>query len=69
VDIPKDVILSDAAIENWKITKNAVGLAGFDSLDNDDIISILSAVKRNEASLNVNRHGQAAFYKIGKVDY
>jgi hypothetical protein len=68
-DIPSDIELSSKALTHWKTTKNNVGYAKFDTLSLDDIISIVSAVKRLDAHLNINRIGDVAFYKIGKVVY
>lgn len=68
-DIPDDITLTQKALTHWQDTKNNIGYAKFDTLDIKDIHSIVSAVKRQEAHLTINRVGDVAFYKIGKVIY
>lgn len=65
--ISSDIPLTAKVLKQYKDTKNYVGYATFKGLSKDDIKSILSAVKRQEAHLNVDRMGNCAFYKLDKV--
>ena len=59
--------LTQRAINTWQEHKSPLGYCGFRGLDIEDIKSILSAVKRQEARINVNRWGQVAYYKLINV--
>lgn len=63
-EIPSNIPLTVKSLRHWENTKNTVGYAKFNNLDTYDIKSILSAVKRQEGHLNVNRMGHTAFYKL-----
>lgn len=66
-DIPLDLPLTESAISYWKENKFPItNYVNFKTLTKDDILSILSAVKRQEARLSVNRWGQVSCYKILK---
>jgi hypothetical protein len=62
--IPGDLKLADNAINHYIKSHNAIGYAEFDTLAELDIKSVLSAVKRQEAHLNVDRMGNVAFYHL-----
>lgn len=63
--VPGDLELTRQVIEQYKRTKNNIGYTTFRGLAKEDIITILSAVKRQEAIVNVNRMGHCAYYKLG----
>jgi len=62
--IPNNLPITDNVLRQYKETKSAIGYATFRGLNLDDIKSILSATKRQEAHLNVNRMGHCAYYKL-----
>lgn len=62
--IPDDLLLTDKVLEQYRRTKNNIGFTTFRGLDIDDIKSILSAVKRQEAHVSIERMGNCAFYKL-----
>ena len=63
--IPSDLPLTKKVLEQYRATKNDVyGYATFQGLRVYDIITILSAVKRQEGHVNVDRMGNCAFYKL-----
>ena len=62
--IPEGIPLTDRVISHYKTHKSIMGYATFRGLNRDDIISILSAVKRQQACVNVERYGNTAFYSI-----
>ena len=69
-DIPRDIPLTPRAVTHWKAHKDIMGTAAFrgetikDSLTTIDIKSIVSATKRGEATMYINRMGQVIGYKI-----
>ncbi len=57
--------LTKKAIDHWAKTRNDVTrYTSFKGLDWHDALSIISATKRGEAMINVDRWGRAAFYQI-----
>ncbi len=64
--IPDNIPLSSKVLKQYKETKNLLGYTTFRGLNQEDIESIFSAVHRQEAHLNVDRMGNAAFYKLDK---
>ncbi len=62
--ISKSLSLTNKVLNQYRKTKSPVGYATFRGLSNTDIRSILSAVKRLEAHLNVDRWGNVAYYKL-----
>lgn len=63
-DIPAGVPLTSRARSWWESHKSALGYANFRTLRKADILSILSASKRAEARLGVNRWGACHGYKL-----
>jgi len=64
--IPRDIPLTEKVLKQYAKTKSPIGYATFRGLNKDDIRSILSAVKRLEAHVNVDRMGNCAFYKLDR---
>ena len=60
-----NIPVTPKAIEHYKQTKTLI-YATFKDLTEADIASILSAVKRQEADVNVNRIGHCAYYRLLK---
>ena len=56
--------LTENAINHWKSTKSILGYASFRDLTIADIISICHATRQNKATLNINRMGKTAYYKL-----
>lgn len=73
-DIPDDIPLTARAIHHWRVHKDVLGAANFrgmtiqDVLAADDLKSIISACKRGEATVYINRIGQVIGYKIIKTE-
>lgn len=66
--IPDNIPLTQNVLKQYQDVKNPViGYAHFRGLTIEDIKSILSAVKRNEAHLNVDRMGITYVYKLHKI--
>ena len=64
-EIGDDIPLTENAYNHWKQNKSELGYASIPTrFSQDDVVSILSAVRRGEASVGVNRMGVLAFYKI-----
>ena len=68
-NLPDNLPLTDKVLKHYKATKNNIGFTTFRGLDEEDIKSILSATKRQEAHVNVNRYGICAFYTLHKGSY
>jgi hypothetical protein len=67
-NIPSDIPLTEKSISHWKENKlEVIGYVNFCGLSVTDIISIVSATKRGEAMISINRFGQVAIYKIKKI--
>ena len=66
--IDNSIPLTPHAIEHWQKTKNNIGYAGMRGLTIEDIKSIISASRRAEAHMNIERWGRVAFYKIDRKD-
>lgn len=64
--VPNDIPLTSNVLKQYKQKKNNIGYCTFRELNKKDIISILSAVKRQEAHLNVDRMGNCAYYILHK---
>ena len=62
--IRRNIPLTQKVLRHYKVTKSPVGYATFRGLGLRDIKSILSAVKRQEARINVERYGMVAYYKL-----
>ncbi|MFA5381959.1 MAG: LPD38 domain-containing protein [Candidatus Micrarchaeia archaeon] len=63
-DIGTDIPLTDKALNHWRANKNELGMVNLKGLSEADIQSIISAAKRDEASVTVNRMGDFASYRI-----
>jgi hypothetical protein len=63
-EIDDKLPLTDKSQKYWEQNKSELGYANLRGLSEEDIRSILSAVRRGEASVNVNRMGKLAFYKL-----
>ena len=69
-DIPNDLPLTQRAIDHWRKHKDTLSAANFrgdtlkDILSVDDLKSIISACKRGEANIYINRMGDIIGYKI-----
>ena len=63
-NIPNNIPLTKKAISHWKATKSSLGYTNYRTLYKNDVLSIVSATKRGEAIMNVNRMGQNAVYKL-----
>lgn len=64
--IPNNLALTSKVQKQYQATKNNIGYTTFRGLNIEDIKSILSAVKRHEAHVNVDRMGHCAYYYLGK---
>ena len=62
--IPNNLKVTDRVLEQYKHNKSVLGYTSFRGLSYKDIVTILSAVKRGEATVNVNRMGHCAYYKL-----
>jgi hypothetical protein len=62
--IDNSIPLTNKAKEKYKALKNNIGYSTFRGLSIKDIISVLSAVKRQEAHVNVDRMGNCCYYKL-----
>ena len=62
--IDTSLALTPNAFTHWKRDKSPLGYATMRGLSLADIRSIISAAKRGEAHMNVERWGRAAFYKL-----
>ena len=56
--------LTDKVRRHYRKNKSSLNYATFRGLAIQDIMSILSAVKRQEAKVNVDRWGNCAYYKL-----
>ena len=66
--IPDNLPLTNNVMKQYQATKNNIGYTTFRGLNIDDIKTILSAVKRQDAHVNVNRMGHCAYYKLHIVN-
>ena len=72
-DVSNDIPLTKKALSNWRTFIKAdtgvgkIGYAKFNGLNKRDILSIISATKRQEAHLNSDRWGAVAFYNLRKL--
>ncbi len=63
--IPPNIPLTTRSINHWlKEHDDATKYVSLKSLTGIDVISIISASKRQEVSLSIDRWGRLAFYKI-----
>jgi len=67
-EIDDKLPLTDKAKMHLEQNKSELGYANLRGLSEEDVRSILSAVRRGEASVSVNRMGKLAFYKLRKKD-
>ncbi len=67
-EIDDKLPLTDKSQKYWEQNKSELGYANLRGLAEEDVRSILSAVRRGEASVSVNRMGKLAFYKLRKKD-
>ena len=65
-NVDNTIPLSQRAFEHWQQTKNNIGFAGMDGLTLNDVKSIISASRRAEAHMDIERWGRVAFYKLIK---
>jgi len=65
--LPDNLPLTDKVIKQYAQTKSLIGFSSFRGLGIEDIKTILSATKRQEAHVDVDRMGNCAFYKLHKV--
>lgn len=64
-DVPPNIPLTTRAINHWiKEHDDATKYVNLSSLRAEDVISIISATKRQEVSVSIERWGRLAFYKI-----
>ena len=62
--VSRNIPLTQKALQHYEATKSPLGYASFRNLGLKDIKSILSAVKRQEVRINIDRWGQVAYYKL-----
>lgn len=67
-EIDDKLPLTDKSKKYWGQNKSELGYANLRGLSEEDVRSILSAVRRGEASVTVNRMGKLAFYKLRKKE-
>jgi len=65
--IDDTIPLTQHAFEHWKEAKNNIGYATLEGLTLEDIKSIISASRRKEAHMNIERWGRVAWYKLDKI--
>ena len=63
-EIDDSLPLTEKARTYWEQSKNELGYVNMRGLKEEDVRSIISAVRRGEATATVNRMGQLAFYKL-----
>ena len=62
--IPDNLPLTDKVLKQYRDTKSPIGFSSFRGLDIEDIKTILSATKRQEAHLDIDRMGNCTYYKL-----
>jgi hypothetical protein len=63
-EIDETIPLTDKARKYWEDNKSELGFVNLRGLKEDDVKSIISAARRGEATVSVNRMGKLAFYKL-----
>ena len=62
--IDASIPLTPKVISHWQSAKNTIGFADMMGLSEGDIKSIISAVRRKEAYIDIERLGRVAFYNL-----
>ena len=62
--VDASIPLTNRAIKHWEEDKSTIGYATMRGLSLADIKSIISATRRNEAHMNIERWGRVAYYKL-----